>query len=508
MDTIQTIPMLRPITESSRPLRLVTGILVAAAAYWVFSCVRFLIQGHTTLATSSYGAAWGLTVANIVHIIGISHVGIAVSATVRVLRLDRYRNIARLAEVVTLIALVLAVINIALDVGRPDRFLLNTLLYGRWHAPMVWSATVISLYFMASGVYLYLSMRRDLWILSSTELKLSRLFGWSSLGYRDTATERRRQEHTLFWLALLLVPIMVSVHSVYGLFFGLLSAKAGWYNPLQAPYFVLGAVVSGFSALIVLAALLRHLYRWQNLIDDRTFRTLGALLAFVVFLYLYFVASEHLTAQYAAPPADRAVSEALVAGRFAALFWSTMVVGLVIPFAVLFVQSIRRRPVKVGWIAVAAAMINLAMLLKRVLLVIPSQQYSRLPLPRPDVGYLPTHTEFAVTLGTYAIGGLLLIGVLKLVPVIELPMAPAVETPVEPRLAAVTRGTVIAVTVTAALVLIAWGVVTRDLDLAPVKWISGLLLLAAVPLETCLISVGGAHSRWSPGRPARREVER
>lgn len=499
MDTTYTGQILNPITEKNRTLQLVGGILAAVAVYWIFACVQFLIQGHTTLGTSSYGAAWGLAVANIVHIIGISHVGIAISATVRVLGLDRYRNIARLAEVVTLISLVIAVINIALDVGRPDRFLLNTLLHGRWHAPMVWSATVISLYFVASGVYLYLSMRRDLWLLSTMDLKLSRMFGHCSLGYRDTAAERRRHEHTLFWLALLLVPIMVSVHSVYGLFFGLLSAKAGWYNPLQAPYFVLGAVVSGFSALIVLAALLRHLYRWQDLIDNRIFRTLGAVLAFVVFLYLYFVASEHLTAQYAGPPADQAVSETLVAGRFAAVFWSTVIGGLVVPFAVLFVQSIRRGPVRVGWIAAAAAVINLAMLLKRVLLVIPSQQYSRLPLPRPEVGYLPTPIELTVTFGTYAIGGLLLITVLRLVPVIELPMTPTAATAAEPRGATFVRGSIIALTVTVAIALIAWGVVTRDLDLAPVKWISGLILLAAVPLERCIIRVGNGNPSAESG---------
>lgn len=490
MDTIHTAQILNPITEKNRTLRLLGGILTAVAVYWVFACARFLIQGHTTLGTSSYGAAWGLAVANIVHIIGISHVGIAISATVRILGLERYRNVARLAEVVTMISLVIAVINIALDVGRPDRFLLNTLLHGRWHAPMVWSATVISLYFATSGVYLYLSMRRDLSLLSTMDLKPSRLFGWSSLGYRDTATERRRHQHTLFWLAILLVPIMVSVHSVYGMFFGLLSAKAGWYNPLQAPYFVLGAVVSGFSALIVLAAVLRSLFRWQGLIDDRTFKTLGALLAFVVFLYLYFVASEHLTAQYSAPPHEQTVSEAIVAGRFAVLFWSTIICGLVIPFAVLFAQSIRRRPVSVGWIAVAAAVINAAMLLKRVLLVVPSQQYPRLPLPRPEVGYLPTPIELVMTFGTYAIGGLLLIGVLKHVPLIELPMAPAAAAPDEPRTAAVIRGAIISATGIAALALIIWGAVTRDLDLAPVKWISGLMLLAIVPLERCLIKVG------------------
>ena len=72
MDTIYTGQILNPITEKNRTLQLVGGILAAVAVYWIFACVQFLLQGHTTLGTSSYGAAWGLAVANIVHIIGIS----------------------------------------------------------------------------------------------------------------------------------------------------------------------------------------------------------------------------------------------------------------------------------------------------------------------------------------------------------------------------------------------------------------------------------------------------
>ena len=85
------------------------------------------------------------------------------------------------------------------------------------------------------------------------------------------------------------IPIMVSVHSVYGLFFGLLASKAGWFNPLQAPYFVLGAIVSGFSAIIVVSALLRRAYAWRDVLSDRIFKTFGVFLAFVVALYLYFL---------------------------------------------------------------------------------------------------------------------------------------------------------------------------------------------------------------------------
>jgi molybdopterin-containing oxidoreductase family membrane subunit len=485
--------ILKPLAERNTTLRIVTGGLAVSAGFWLFACLRVLSEGHTILGTESYGATWGLAVANVIHVIGISHVGIAISAAVRILRLDRYRNIARLAEIITLICLLVAVLNIALDVGRPDRFLISTLLHGSWHAPMVWSATVISLYFAASFVYLYLSMRRDLWMLSHTSLRFSGLYRMMSLGYRDTSHERERHRRTLFWLALALVPIMVSVHSVYGLFFGLLTGKAGWYNPLQAPSFVLGAVVSGVSALIVVAAILRRLYAWHDLIDDRSFRVLGGLLAFVVFLALYFVTSEHLTAQYAAAPADRAVSDALIRGEFAPIFWATILGGLFTPFVVLFQQAIRRASVRVGLVAVAAAAVNIAMLVKRVLLVVPAQLHSELPLPRPVVGYQPSLEELVITLGSYAVGGLLLVAALKTFPLVELPSSPAAP-PIElPRISGFIRSGSVAVTIVVALVLVAWGIVTRNQDLAPIKWISGLILMTAVPLVSCLVRGGSSH---------------
>lgn len=487
MNSATVEAILRPLRKRGGWERPAIGAMSAAAACWLYASVKLVTEGHTLLGTTSYGVSWGLTVAGVIHVIGISHVGIAVSAAVRILRLDRYRSVARLAEVMTLIALVVAVLNIALDVGRPDRFVIDTLIHGRWHAPMVWSATVISLYFVASGVYLYLSLRRDLWVLSGEATPLQRIYGRLALGYRDTRADRDLHTRTLRWLGIALVPIMVSVHSVYGLFFGLLSARPGWYNPLQAPYFVLGAVVSGFSALIVAAALLRRLYRWQELIDDRTFRVLGAVLAFVVFLYLYFVASEHVTAQFTAAPGERAVSGMSLGGPYATVFWATILAGLVAPFLILFHQAMRTRPVSVPLVAVAAGAINVAMFLKRVLLVVPAQEFARLPLPMPVIAYRPTLVELVASLGTCAVGGLLFIGALKVIPLIELPL-PLTERLAEiPTARAHACAAVIAGTLVVGFALIGWGVGTRADDFAPLKWILGLCLLAAVPLEVCLI---------------------
>lgn len=485
MDANASTISLRPLIEKNKAFNALLVITSAATLVWLFYCFRLLTHGHILFGTSSYGPTWGISVAHIVHLIGISHVGIAISATVRVLNLSRYRNLARLAEWMTLVALTAAVVQIALDVGRPDRFITQTILHGRWHAPMVWSMTVIFLYFALSSVYLYLSMRKDLWTLSSIDLPFKRLYRWLALGYNDTQEERTRQTTTLYWLAIVLVPIMISVHSVYGLFFGLLPAKAGWFNPLQAPYFVLGAIVSGFSAIIVVAALLRWAYAWKQQLPDRLFNNLGAFLAFFVFLFLYFLFCEHLTFQYSTLAAEKAVSDSLLFGRFAGMFWSTTLVGLVIPFGFLFVQAVGRNDVHVGWTAVAALAINGALWWKRFLLVIPSQNIAQFPLPRPLVDYAPSLVEWVVTFGSVALSVLLFLGLLKVLPVLELPSYPHRDSqPVRPsRL----RGWLIWLTWTTAILLISWGIFAREQDHAPAKWLTGLALLVAIPLAHCLI---------------------
>jgi molybdopterin-containing oxidoreductase family membrane subunit len=484
MEAIAANLRMKPIVEKKPSFNVLGIFLVSATVYWLYTCVRFLMGGHILLGTSSYGATWGLAVANIVHLIGISHVGIAISAAVRVLKLEHYRNVARLAEWVTLITLVTAVVNIGLDVGRPDRFIINTLLYGRWYAPMAWSMTVITLYFLASLTYLYLSLRPDLGRLSKTDLGLKRLYKFLALGYEDTKEERDRHETTLFWLAVCLIPIMISVHSVYGFFFGLMPGRPGWTNPLQAPYFVLAAIVSGFSAILVIAGMLRWAYSWKELFPDRFFKVFGSFLAFVIFLYLYFVASEQITAQWARVPAEKALSDTLLFGRFSILFWSTILVGLIVPFSYLFFQGIKRGFVHVAMTSVAALLVNVAMLVKRFLIVVPAQYPSHLPLPRPAVPYVPSYMESVVTLGSYAFAAVLFLILLKLFPMVEIPKE---VPPTKSEKHSSGRTLIMVLTLVAGVSMMAWGFSTRQYDYAVVKWLTGLVLLVAIPLERCLV---------------------
>ncbi|NIN64882.1 MAG: hypothetical protein GTO63_09305, partial [Anaerolineae bacterium] len=180
-----------------------------------------------------------------------------------------------------------------------------------------------------------------------------------SIGYTDTPRVRKTHDRTVWWCAVIILPIMVSVHSVYGWVFGLQPGRPGWFNPIMAPYFVLGAIVSGFSAMIIIVAIVRKLYGWHKFIPDRTFKGLGIFLGFVTWLYMYFMFSEILTGQYAPPEAELALWNDYLWGRFAWLSWPTLIGGLLFPFWLLFIQGANRRICSVPLTVTAGVFINL-----------------------------------------------------------------------------------------------------------------------------------------------------
>jgi len=489
---INTLPVeqyIKPMSSKGTNSTIVMNSLLGVGTFiWLCYCIRVLICGLSTFGIDTYSATWGIVVVNTIHIIGISHVGIAISAAVRVLNLNRYRNIARIAEIVTLITLVIAVTNLLLHVGRPDRFIINAFLYGKLHSPLVWSMTVFTLYFLTSFVYLYLSMRRDLFFMSNIASKYRSFYRFLSFGYQDTLESTKRYDRVLFWLALCLIPIMVSVHSVYGLLFGTISAKVGWHNPLQAPYFVLGAIVSGFSAIIVVSALLRYLYSWKSLLTDSIFKAFSIFLAFVVFLYLYFMLSEHITAQYLPTAGERAASNALLFGRFSVLFWTTTIVGLILPLFYLVIQAVRKKEINIGLLTVAAILINIALWLKRFLLVVPTQYEPFLQNPRPLSVYVPTHTEWAIVIGSYIAAAFAFILVMKYLPIIELPFAQSTETESQPENKNISRKIITFLSLFLGIGMISWGILTRESDFAPIKWITGIIFLLIIPISNCFIN--------------------
>lgn len=462
-------------------------VLVAGTGLVLYGFLQQTFHGHAVTGQGSHGAIWGVIVANIVNFIGISHVGIAISAVVRLLQLKKYQQLARLAEFITLAAITTAVTNITLDVGRPERFIFNVVYYGRYHSPFVWSATVITTYVVGSSVYLYLAMRRDLWLCSVKSPARRGFFRVMALGYQDSPESRARHNRVVWWLAVVILPIMVSVHSVYGYIFGLQPGRPGWYNPFQAPYFVLGAIVSGFSMVIMVLAVVRKAFGWEHIFPPRIFKGLGIFLGFVTLLYMYFLFSEYLTGMYASGEGERVVFHDVLQGRFAVVTWSAMLLGMLFPFALLFIQGANRRICSIPLTVFAAALINIGLWTIRTVVVIPTFYHPLLPWP--VASYMPTFPEIAIIVGSFFEFSLLLLILIKAFPVLELPEVHDkgdVQVPPMPvwKLAMVGGSAVLGVS------LIATGILNRmdpEFYHPPMIWISGIIVSLSVPFQICVL---------------------
>src|SRR3990172_4827719 len=222
----------------------VIAVLLALVGLGIYAYVHELSEGMAVTGMRSIGpmggATWGLYITFVVYFVGLSFAGISTAALIRLARIERLRPISRMAELLTVVALVLAGLAIIADLGQPLRGIINLFRYARPQSPFFGTFTlVISGYLFASLVYLYLGGRRDAARCAEVPGRLQRFYQLWAAGYGDTREEQERRSRASFWLAIAIVPLLVVAHSTLGFVFGLQVGRPGWYSALQAPSFVL-----------------------------------------------------------------------------------------------------------------------------------------------------------------------------------------------------------------------------------------------------------------------------
>lgn len=399
--------------------------MVAAGVLFLVGLYAYVYEyRHGMVATGmrdlgvAGGAPWGLYIVTTVYFMGVAFAGITVAALIRLLRLRELQTVARMGEVLTVVALVLGALLIVADLGQPLRGVVNLLRYARPQSPFFGTFTlVVAGYLFASLVFLYLDSRRDAAILAQREGRLRWLHRLVAAGYTDTPAERERHARATFWLAIAIIPLLVTATSTLGFVFGLQGGRPGWFSALQAPGFVVLAGVSGTGMLIALAALLRRVLHRPERLHVHVFVWLGRLLLGLVLVYLYFTAVEVLTAVYAAGPAEQRVTSEVFGGTYAWMYWSA--VGLfVLAAATLVWQAVSRRW-SIGVLVASGLAVNVAALAKRYVIVVPSQTHGTL-LPYEAGSYTPTWVEYGVVLGLFGLGVLLIGLYVRLFPMLEL----------------------------------------------------------------------------------------
>lgn len=378
----------------------------AGVAAWGF--VAFLYQlkiGLAATAMTNY-FSWGVYIINFVFFIGISHAGTLVSAILRVTGAEWRRPITRMAEGITVFALMIGAPMIIIDMGRPDR-LLYVIIHGRLQSPILWDVCSVTTYITGSLMYLYLPMIPDLALLRDHPGNFApwrrKLYTKLALGWTGTPEQKRRLERAIGAMAVVIIPVAVSVHTVVSWIFGM-TLRAGWHSTIFGPYFVVGAIFSGIAALITAMAVFTWYYRPCHIdryITLGHFKKLASLLLAVNLIYIYFTVSEYLTMGYPAEGPDRRLLDALFSGQYAWQFWTMAVIGLFLPALILALPWTRT----FKGILFASILINVGMWLKRYIIVVPTLASPFMPVYSPSgkpLSYVPTWVEWSITAGAFA----------------------------------------------------------------------------------------------------------
>lgn len=405
--------LMRPIFDRPSTGILMTSGALSVVVLWAILCLGWQLYNGLQVTGLGSPVFWGFYITNFVFFIGISHAGTLISAILRIANAEWRRSITRSAEVITVLVIMFGAGNILLDLGRPDR-MLNVFLAGRIGSPLLWDVCSITGYITGSTIYLYLPLIPDIAILRDnvTDWRYH-LYDLLALGWSGTPKERHVLEKCISIMALVVIPVAISVHTVVSYVFSM-TIQPMWNSALFGPYFVVGAIFSGIAALIIAMAILRWAYGLESYLKPIHFENLGKLLLVMTCLWLYFTFCEFLTTWYAGAPDHMVIFWSKLSGAYAPLFWTMFVTCFVIPFSVL-VSPWRNT---VAGTVVASIPICVGMWLERFLIVVPTLVRPRLPFAHGS--YTPSIVEISLFAGCIAAFALLYVIFTRFFPIVSI----------------------------------------------------------------------------------------
>ena len=399
---------------------------IGAAISFALSC-GFLIAVYQvfTRGVGIWGvntsSVWGFAIADYVWWIGIGNAGTLISAMLLLMRQKWRASTNRFAEAMTLFAAAIAGIFPIIHLGRPLYFYWltpypNTMhLWPQWRSALIWDFWAILSYILFSVLFWYVGLIPDFAAMRDrAATKAPRLiYGALALGWRGAARHWQAYETLHLALACLGVPLVVSLHSVVGMDFAA-SLMPGWQETIFPPYFVVGAMYSGFAMVACLAALVRWGYRLEALITPSHFDVMAkVMLAAAIIMGLSYL-TEYFNAWYGGERADRSLLAFTFTGSYAPLYWTMLLFNVVIPQAF---WSPRVRGSVVAVFAVAVG-INIGMWLERILIVWNTLSHDYMPSMWRL--FLPTIWDWITTLGSLGLFALMFLIFVRLVPVVSM----------------------------------------------------------------------------------------
>ena len=392
-----------------------------AVMMMLFYAIAYLLIAGIGIWGINIPVGWGFAIINFVWWIGIGHAGTLISAILLLLRQQWRQSINRFAEAMTLFAVACAGLFPLLHLGRPFYFYWlvpypNIMsLWPQFRSPLVWDVFAISTYFTISLLFWYVGLIPDLATLRDRSgNRVGRVvYGMLAMGWRGSARHWQRYEIAYLLLAGLATPLVVSVHTVVSFDFAV-AIVPGWHSTIFPPFFVAGAIYSGFAMVMTLAIPLRAAYHLEDFITARHLENMAKILLVTGLIVTYGYLIETFISWYSGNEYEWYMTMNRLRGPYAPLYWALILCNSLVP-QVLWFRRARRNVVL---LFVVALVVNVGMWLERFIIVVTSLH--RDFLPSSWGMYYPTRWDWATFIGTMGLFATLFLLFIRFLPMISI----------------------------------------------------------------------------------------
>jgi len=351
--------------------------------------------------------AWGIYLTNFVFWVGIAHSGTLISAILYLFRSRWRTSVNRIAEAMTVFAVMMAGLFPLIHVGRiwfaywlfpyPNA----RTLWVNFRSPLNWDVFAVSTYITVSSLFFIVGMIPDMAVLRDRFKGMrSKIYGFFAMGWRGTHKQWHHYETAYLLFAALATPLVISVHSIVSWDFAM-SILPGWHSTIFAPYFVSGAIFSGCAMVITILYPLRKIFHLEDLVTEKHFTRLAQIMLLTSLIVTYSYLTEFFVAWYSNNIFEQESFYNRAFGYYGVYFFIMFICNSILPLSI-FVKKIRTNVKILFFISI---FVNIGMWLERFVIIITS--LSRDFDPYAWGNYAPTYIEWGIFLGS--IGGFLLL---------------------------------------------------------------------------------------------------
>ncbi|MCF8435425.1 MAG: polysulfide reductase NrfD [Ignavibacteriales bacterium] len=404
-------------------LMLLTGITALGASF---------IYG-TGLWGNNNPVGWGFPIVNFVFWVGIGHAGTLISAILFLFRQKWRTGIARFAEGMTIFAVITAAMFPLIHTGRPWLPLYlapypnQHSIWPNFISPLLWDVFAVSTYFIVSLIFWYVGLIPDLAVLrdkAGTKVKKT-IYSIFSLGWRFSNRHWQHYEMMYLILAGFATPLVLSVHTIVSYDFAV-SIMPGWHATIFPPYFVAGAVFSGFAMVQNVLIFIRKIFNYEHIITLKVLENMNKIILLTGSLVGYAYAMEFFIAWYSGVQAEQFTFINRAFGPYAWAYWIMISCNVISPQLFWFKKIRTSIPI----MFVLGVLVNVGMWFERFVITVTS--LSRDYLPSSWAYYTPTITDFGILIGSFGLFFTLLLIFTKTLPVISIAEVKAVVDGAQP----------------------------------------------------------------------------